>query len=263
MEQSNPTANRTSIIRALAKIASGILLCACMSLSSFASDTTQSSFAQEFKLGRASMLPNPQEAIAHFTKCIEIDPGKWVAYEHRGYVQYKEHQYDKALNDYKRAIYLAPLEARLYSNRSMVYEATHKDQLELKDLSQAVKLDPKSVQNWEGRAMFYLWHHKYDQAIADFSKAIEIDPSYGACRYRATLYKMQGKRDLALADIHLMQQTPANGTIGTPSDEPPLPKEYTDDNGIKHPMPKVSYTSPEWEQGVYDTLEIPEEMKKK
>jgi len=234
-----------------------------MSLSSSASDLTQSSFDQEMKLGRESMLQNPQEAISHFSKCIEIDPGKWVAYEHRGYLQYQERKYDNALDDFKRAIYLAPLEARLYSGRSMVYEATHKDQLELKDLSQAVKLDPKSAQHWEQRAMFYLWHHKYDNAIADFSKAIEIDPTYNSCFYRATLYKMQGKKDLALADIHLMQQTPADGTIGAKSDEPPKPTEYTDDNGIKHPVPKVFYTSPEWEQGVYDTLDLPKEMRKK
>jgi len=234
-------------------------------------------FYGQFALASNAELPNatfeneikqgwkcqkPLDAIAHYDKAIEIDPGKAVAYQSRG-ERYKDlHQYQKALKDYGQAIYLSPLDARMLADRASVYEEMHQNSKAMEDLNQAIKLDPKNSGYWSYRAMLRMKLGQDKDAIADFSKAIQYNPkpTYNDLCQRARLYKRSGKRNLALKDLALSCQAPANGTIGpqnmTNVPPPPVLEPFKDEDGKTYADPSGGLLSKQLIEQEYNALNV-------
>ena len=61
-------------------------------------------------------------AIEDFNKAIELDPRDDIAYYNRGRAYENKQQYDRAIEDYNKAIELNPRFDKAYSNRGVVYE---------------------------------------------------------------------------------------------------------------------------------------------
>lgn len=62
------------------------------------------------------------EAIAEFTKAIELDPNNPWTYHNRGNAYYYKDQYDQAIADYEKAIKLKP-ESTFYENKARAAKA--------------------------------------------------------------------------------------------------------------------------------------------
>ena len=60
-------------------------------------------------------------AIEDFNKAISINPNYAGAYNNRGNAYYKKGQYDRAIEDYNKAIALDPNDALAYTNRGAAY----------------------------------------------------------------------------------------------------------------------------------------------
>ncbi len=118
-----------------------------------------------------------EEAIAEFTKAIELDPSYARAYSSRGGAYFSKGEYDKAIADYTKAIELDPKLAVAYY--------------------------------FYFRGLAYYYKGEYDKAIADSTKAIadctkaiELDPNCAEAYYaRGLCYKEQGKKAEAIADF--------------------------------------------------------------
>ena len=63
------------------------------------------------------------QAIADFTKAIEINPRFAYAYYNRGNAYGEKGQHDKAISDYNKAIEINPRYAEAHSNRGVAYDA--------------------------------------------------------------------------------------------------------------------------------------------
>jgi tetratricopeptide (TPR) repeat protein len=225
----------------------------------FASDgiTSDGSFAEEMKLGRK--CTKPADAISHYDKAIVIDPGRADAFSNRAKAFEDLHEYRKALKDYNHAIYLDPSDSNLFLQRGYVYEETHQYALAIKDYDEAIKLSPDQGDYWFSRSMSKLKSGKYDDALPDLSKSIELKPTVGAYSYRALLHKMEGKHDLALRDLALAEQVPANGTIGPQSHVDPIPPvtdPYKDENGKTYPAPWGGLLSRQMLEQEYNALKL-------
>jgi len=61
------------------------------------------------------------EAIACYSKAIELNPGFAEAYANRGVAYVKSGQFDEAVADYNEAIRLEPTRATTYYNRGIAY----------------------------------------------------------------------------------------------------------------------------------------------
>jgi hypothetical protein len=84
-----------------------------------------------------------EEAVAEYTKAIELDPKLATAYYGRGLAYFKMKQYDSALADFNKAL----------------------------------ELDPRSSAAWVGRGIALEGLGKYKEALEAYNKALELDPN--------------------------------------------------------------------------------------
>ena len=61
------------------------------------------------------------EAIDDYSKAIEIAPNKSEAYINRGDVKVSQEKYDDAIADYSKAIEISPSNSKAYNNRGNTY----------------------------------------------------------------------------------------------------------------------------------------------
>src|SRR5262249_55720588 len=82
-----------------------------------------------------------EEAMAEFSKAIELNPKDSVRWNERGYAYFTLRKWDKALAD----------------------------------LNKAIELDPKYPNGWNGRGAAYSGLRQLDKALADYNKAVELE----------------------------------------------------------------------------------------
>jgi tetratricopeptide (TPR) repeat protein len=88
------------------------------------------------------------EAIAAYTRVIELDSGYVLAYSNRGEAYYSIGEYDEAVADYTKAIKLAPEFWLAYYHRGLVYEAKGEYEEAASDYEKVIEMstDPEIVE---------------------------------------------------------------------------------------------------------------------
>jgi tetratricopeptide (TPR) repeat protein len=145
-----------------------------------------------------------KEAIAAFSKAIELDPNYVTAYNDRGFTHMLMGNYEQAIADYDRAIELDPSYARAYNNRGSVYSDLGNYEQAIADFDRAIELDLEPLSwNYYNRGLVYNRLGDYEQAVADYNQAIELDPGYArAFNSRGSAYKSLGDYEQAIADFN-------------------------------------------------------------
>jgi tetratricopeptide (TPR) repeat protein len=85
-----------------------------------------------------------------------------------------------ALDDYDKAIELAPRRADLHYNRGVYYGAQGNVASALKDYDAALRLDPTLIPALQKRAAIYRSQSKFNDAYADYSQGIRLQPQTAA-----------------------------------------------------------------------------------
>lgn len=160
--------------RSLKKISALVFFVAVFACAVAFAETAEEAF------NKGKECDDPDEAIADFTRAIEINPHYVDAYNWRGMTYESDKSgYDSAIADFTRAIEIDPQYVNAYINRGTVYDSKG----------------------------------EYDKAIADFTRAIEIEPnnprSYGSSR--AWAYFDKGDYAKAWEDVHKAESL--GGTI--------------------------------------------------
>jgi tetratricopeptide (TPR) repeat protein len=99
---------------------------------------------------------------------------KSAIYVNRGSAYKNLKQYDKAINDYNKAIELNPADADAYYDRGIIYYYLKQYNKAINDYSKAIELKPNFAYAYNNRGFTYLWLGKCEKAKSDFDKAIEI-----------------------------------------------------------------------------------------
>jgi len=105
-----------------------------------------------------------------------------TAYWQRGQENYKNGNFDLAVEDFTEVIRRSPNYAPVYNLRAWVYAyhlKTNFDQA-IADADQALKLSPNEANYLDTRGWAYLGKGDYDRAIADFNEALRINPNLQA-----------------------------------------------------------------------------------
>ncbi|MCB0166741.1 MAG: tetratricopeptide repeat protein [Anaerolineae bacterium] len=96
----------------------------------------------------------------------------------RADVYNEQEQYDKAIEEYSKAIELDPQYVDAYNYRGIAYANSEQYEKAIVDYNTAIELNPKYRWSYFNRGNAYRGQELYDEAIADFKKAIELDPEY-------------------------------------------------------------------------------------
>ncbi|MCY3740490.1 MAG: tetratricopeptide repeat protein [Candidatus Poribacteria bacterium] len=149
------------------------------------------------------MVKQMDQAIAAYSRAIELNPKLAEVYNNRGIVYAEKGELDCAIDDYEKAIELDPKFAEAYSNRGATYSEKSEFDRAIADCNKAIELNPKLANAYNGRSTAYRAKGEFDRAIADCNKAIELNPKLAnAYNGRSTAYRAKGEFDRAIADCN-------------------------------------------------------------
>ena len=104
--------------------------------------------------------------------------------------------YDRALQDYTKAIDLKPNDAEAYNNRGGAYYLKEEYESAIIDFTKAIDLNPDYAEAYNNRGVAYHLKEDYESAIADYTKAIQLKPDYAiAYNNRGRAYGVKDKVD--------------------------------------------------------------------
>ncbi len=184
----------------------GALACSALACPGWVRAQEQDSAAQNEverhrSVGDAHLASGEWEAAyADFEALVKQDPGDPDNYVRRGSAEYGMKVYDRAAEDFTKAISLyhdpAILALACY-NRALCYQGLHDYVHAVQDYSRSLALGGPNTDAYEGRGTVQLARKQYREAIADLSRAIARDPR----RYQAM--ELRGRAHLLLKEYRL------------------------------------------------------------
>jgi tetratricopeptide (TPR) repeat protein len=138
------------------------------------------------------------DAIRECTRQINADAGvisnveysymnRGIAYEGKGLL-------DQAIADYSKVIEIKPRYDGAYVNRGNAYKAKGLFVRAIADYNKAIELNLKNDKAYYNRGTVYKAKGLFDQAIDDFNKTIELNPNKNFTYYNiACLYSLRKK----------------------------------------------------------------------
>ncbi len=120
-----------------------------------------------------------QNALASYSKVVELDPRNAAAYKARGDVyNYRLSKGTEALADYAKAIAIDPKYTEAYMERGVTFGSSSYSSYDkaIADFSKVIELSPKNTFAYHQRGYAYYKLKKKAEALADFRKIVELDP---------------------------------------------------------------------------------------
>ena len=94
----------------------------------------------------------------------------------RGHVHRDSGQFEKSLQDFEKAIELAPRFESFRSDRCVALALLGKAEEGFGDCNRAIEKGPEAATNFLNRGAVYLRLNRPDEAAADFERAFDVDP---------------------------------------------------------------------------------------
>ncbi len=130
-------------------------------------------FALAFKHGDERV----KDALANYTKAIELEPKLAFGYFGRGNVYLELKKHDQALVEFAKVIELEPKHFTALNNRGVLYKRLGKYDLALADLTRATEVAPGYADAYFNRGTVYSVMEDLPRALADFNRARDISPA--------------------------------------------------------------------------------------
>lgn len=156
---------------------------------------------------------NRKHSVAEklYNKALSFGEAHWYLQD-RGKSRYRQEDYTGALNDFNRAIELAPERGNYYYWRSLTYCKLKQYEKARSDIERADRLDPndEDIQQHSEHIAYQLSRQGYelqkkvspDKATGKYTSALRVDPENAGLYYRrARAYVQQSNLAMALEDI--------------------------------------------------------------
>jgi tetratricopeptide (TPR) repeat protein len=121
-------------------------------------------------LGRAEQAAQAFDAYLHQGGAKTTD-----VYRGRGQARMKLGKYPEAIEDYTRALELAP-DADIYQHRGWAHFFADAWKLALRDFTSAIALDPAQSDSWTGRGLANVMLGQSNEAVSDAEAALALGP---------------------------------------------------------------------------------------
>lgn len=137
-------------------------------------------------------LGDYEKAIENYTKAIELEPEDATAYYNLGNIKIQLRLYEEAIKHYGKSIELGPDDSWDYGNRGYANLCLGRYEKAIEDFDTAIILNADSVNEYYWRGCAKRGLGRYEDAIKDFDTAIERNPEY------ANIYGDRGEAKFAL-----------------------------------------------------------------
>ena len=115
-----------------------------------------------------------QLAINDFDRALDLAPAYAEAYVNRAAVYSTQGQYHRAIKDLDEAILLVPDLALAYNNRGSAYRELGQPQKAIEDMDESISLDPDDFTAYYNRGSAYLDLGEAQRAVEDLDKSIDF-----------------------------------------------------------------------------------------
>jgi len=115
-----------------------------------------------------------QKAVENFDKAIKLNPNRADYYASRGHANYYMKQYAKAIDDYTRALEKNPNFALAYSMRGLSRTRSGHYPQAIEDFNRAIALGPNEADYYKGRGFTYLHLKQSGPMCQDYKKACDL-----------------------------------------------------------------------------------------
>jgi Tfp pilus assembly protein PilF len=118
-----------------------------------------------------------------------------VAYDRLG-------EYNLAIDEFGRAIKMAPTSTRLHQYLGVTYIQLGNFRKAVRALAEAIELDGNNAQAYFYRGFSYAKMDQHDRAVADYNRALELQPDFPAvASHRGQSYMRLGDCERAVIDF--------------------------------------------------------------
>jgi len=93
------------------------------------------------------------------------------AYNNRGNAYAELNEYERAIEDFSKAIELNPALAEAYNNRGLAYAELNKYERAIEDYNKAIELNPNDAEAYANIGIVYLKIRRYEEAARDLKRA--------------------------------------------------------------------------------------------
>jgi len=143
-----------------------------------------------------------EKAIEDYNKAIELNPNIAQGYNNRGNAYGKLKEHEEAIEDYNKALEFNPEYAAAYYNRGTAYGKLKQHEKAIEDYNKAIELNPNIAQAYYNRGNAYGKLKQHEKAIEDYGKAIALNHDYGeAYSNRGYTYAEIRKYEEAARDL--------------------------------------------------------------
>lgn len=114
------------------------------------------------------------EAIAEYSRAIQLDAKNLDALSSRGWVYARNKKYSEAVQDFDAALKLRPDDIELLIARGQIGGRAGQTAAAIADLKRATELAPNNIAAWEQLGVVFQANGKYSEAETNFAKAVEV-----------------------------------------------------------------------------------------
>jgi protein O-mannosyl-transferase len=115
-----------------------------------------------------------RNSLSLFDHTLSVTEDNWIMLNNRGLVYGTAGNYERAIEDYDKAIKINPVYAKSYYNRALSYGNLGDHKRALADFDRSIKNDPKFVAAYYNRGMAYGQLGRYEQGYGDLKAAARM-----------------------------------------------------------------------------------------
>lgn len=139
------------------------------------------------------------QAVEQYDKALALAPNYFEAWSNRGNALNGLKRYDEAIESFNAAIRLNPDFADAYTNRSVAMRHARRLEDALASANTSIRLNPTAAEAYNNRGLALMALHRRGEALADFNKAIALKQSFSeALVNRGSVLRALGRSEEAV-----------------------------------------------------------------
>jgi len=165
-------------------------------------------------LGLLYRRQDPQKALQHYNKALEVNERYSIAYLNRGNLYFDMGKDNEAIADYSKVLEYNPNESKAYSAIGALHARGGRYDVALENLNKAIQIASTYADPYLNRALTYTSMQRYPEAIADYDQYLKLKPGHvGVYNNRGVLKQQVNRHQEAVQDFSLAIQVEPNNPV--------------------------------------------------